>query len=407
MAETTSIDQLLNTNSEAYTARASLTEGVLDAATSVVTGDRSGELFTPKNQLGKMDFLQLLVTQMQFQDPLEPVDNTEFVAQLAQFSALEGNMNIEKAISNLNESFSQSLEAQGYSAQSITNASAVSLIGKEVRILRTEVEWSVSSAESVPIRINLGNNAEATVEIRDEEGNVIKTISTTEKNSDGSAEVLWDGTTDDGALAESGTYQIYVQGQDADTSLYAFVQDTVEGVRFSGQGPLVKIAGIEMAISNILDVSPSAESSGFGGISAGSAVGLIGKTVRVMDDEISFVNKGKDTTATDREITASIGSLPGATLEIVDSSGNVVYSEWQNARDDGTAVFTWDGRDDESFDFVPSGTYTLRLKGVSDDDNAYIYSEGVVDGVSNLASGAQIRVNGKTVDLASIVDISA
>lgn len=67
----------------------------------------------PGAELGKEDFLMLLVTQIQYQDPLDPADNTEFVAQLAQFSALE-------QMSNLNTT--------------ANNNSAYSLVGKEVLV---------------------------------------------------------------------------------------------------------------------------------------------------------------------------------------------------------------------------------------------------------------------------------
>lgn len=64
-----------------------------------VNTDYSAQVMTPgarqvKQELGKHDFLQLLVTQMRFQDPLGPMDNREFVAQLAQFGALEQMMNV-------------------------------------------------------------------------------------------------------------------------------------------------------------------------------------------------------------------------------------------------------------------------------------------------------------------------
>lgn len=48
------------------------------------------------NELGKNDFLKLMVTQLQYQDPMQPSDNQQFMAQMAQFSALEQMQNISK-----------------------------------------------------------------------------------------------------------------------------------------------------------------------------------------------------------------------------------------------------------------------------------------------------------------------
>lgn len=54
------------------------------------------------DSLGKNAFLKLLVAQMQYQDPLEPVDNTQYVSELAQFSALEEMQNVSASLDNQN-----------------------------------------------------------------------------------------------------------------------------------------------------------------------------------------------------------------------------------------------------------------------------------------------------------------
>lgn len=61
----------------------------------------------PVGQLGKTDFLNLLATQLRFQDPMNPVDNSEFISQLAQFSALEASENTSQAVRALSQQESQ------------------------------------------------------------------------------------------------------------------------------------------------------------------------------------------------------------------------------------------------------------------------------------------------------------
>ncbi len=70
------------------------------AGTTNITKEES------RDTLGKDDFLSLLVTQLKYQDPMEPLKDTEFIAQLAQFNALEQAQNTNEGIESLNESFS-------------------------------------------------------------------------------------------------------------------------------------------------------------------------------------------------------------------------------------------------------------------------------------------------------------
>ena len=72
------------------------------------------------NELGKDDFLKLLITQLSNQDPTSPMENTEFISQMAQFSSLE-------QMTNMNESF-------GRMASMINSSQAATTIGKTVEI---------------------------------------------------------------------------------------------------------------------------------------------------------------------------------------------------------------------------------------------------------------------------------
>jgi len=65
--------------------------GIYAQATGKVTTEANGKL-------GKTDFLKLLVAQMRYQDPLEPMKDTEFVAQTAQFSSLEAQLDMNKSM---------------------------------------------------------------------------------------------------------------------------------------------------------------------------------------------------------------------------------------------------------------------------------------------------------------------
>ncbi len=75
---------------------------------------------TPETTMGKNDFLKILMTQLTHQDPTEPMDDKDFIGQMAQFSTLE-------QITNMNEEISKVLSI-------ISRSQAFSLIGKTVEI---------------------------------------------------------------------------------------------------------------------------------------------------------------------------------------------------------------------------------------------------------------------------------
>jgi len=393
------ISSLLNANNAAQIAsiKAQVGENGIISGTSTGTNN----VTTKEDELGKDDFLLLLVTQLRYQDPLSPMSNTDFIAQMAQFRALETNNNIQKAIENMSKSLTNSVDAQKTNTDAMTNATAISLIGKQVRIKAKNVYWEMKAGTRIPITVYLGNKSEATVQILDSNDKVIKTLQANQKDNQNSAVVEWDGTKDNGEFASAGTYKVNIVGQDKDASLYAFIQDVVTGVRFTNEGAMLKIGGRELPASDIMDVAMDTSESGFGNISPSSAVELLGKMVRVRQNMITYNNLDGEQVP----ITVNAPKYSSVKIAIVDSNGDILTALRQTADETGVAKFYWNGQCYDN-SFAKPGRYKVLVDGEEYNPSLYPFIEGKVDGLSNLNGTLELRVNGENVLLSDVIDIA-
>ena len=214
----------------------------------------SSKLFdAPKKELGKQDFLTLLVTQLKHQDPMSPAENTEFVAQLAQFSSLEGTQNISTSIKELSANMQGMVDNQKASATTMSNSSATGLIGKSVRVEANAVVWD----PTVPGGITIDVHADATKEqsvlsIIDTEGKIVNALPLPNV---GANKVNWTGQQMDGSIAKPGKYTVKVTSRDGmkDTG-YTFIEDKVTGIKYSKDGVKLEVRGQDVAIDKIVHV---------------------------------------------------------------------------------------------------------------------------------------------------------
>ncbi len=196
-------------------------------------------------EMGKDDFLLLLITQLRNQDPLDPMDNSEFVAQLAQFSSLE-------QMENLNAKF----EDQASLIMSLNNTMAVSYVGKEIVLSSSALE--VTDDGSARFGVHMTARADdVTVQVVDGAGSVIRSFALGELGA-GTHEVDWDGLDSQGRRVPAGAYGIKVAASDAQGNAMSVglpvVIGTVESLSYRNGAAYFNVAGTRAPIAALIEV---------------------------------------------------------------------------------------------------------------------------------------------------------
>ncbi|HUU46230.1 MAG TPA: flagellar hook capping FlgD N-terminal domain-containing protein [Acidobacteriota bacterium] len=199
-------------------------------------------------ELGKDDFLRLFVTKLANQDPLSPMEDEAFIAQLAQFSQLEQT-------TNMNELLTQSLTQTAMMTQSLTNTMATSLIGRTVRV---ETGDTILSDEGdTTIRFDLERAAvNVTAEITDSGGSVVRVLGLDGRPA-GTTEVSWDGCDSTGQRLPAGSYHITIHATDDEgesINAVSYFGGTVDGVRYVNGVAYLTIGDALVPMASVMEV---------------------------------------------------------------------------------------------------------------------------------------------------------
>ncbi len=200
-----------------------------------------------RNELGQEDFLKLMTTQLQSQDPFKPADNAEFMSQLAQFGTVTGIEDLKTEIQNLAGSLvsNQTFQAAG-------------MLGRTVLIPAThavlEQGGVIEGAVELPNAVSSLN-----IGIYDPAGQLVKNVSLGSQ-APGMVSFDWDGLATDGKVVPPGRYEIRAEASSGgiNEAFEVLIADEVQSVSLPAAGAALtmELAGLgKVNFSDIRQIS--------------------------------------------------------------------------------------------------------------------------------------------------------
>lgn len=203
----------------------------------------TGALATGPRELGQDDFLRLLVTQLKNQDPLKPMDNTEFVSQLAQFSQLEQSVKQAQLLQ-------KNLDAHTASLQ----FTLLPMVGRTITVGHPLTQVSDGPA-TLAYELERGA-ASVRVTVLNQQRQAVRTLAFGNRDA-GLHEVQWDGRADNGMELPAGVYEFVIAATDSRGAAVAAQgrsKLTVSGIRMEDGNPKLLVGDIALDPSAIEEV---------------------------------------------------------------------------------------------------------------------------------------------------------
>ncbi|MCG8372969.1 MAG: hypothetical protein MI700_05530 [Balneolales bacterium] len=202
---------------------------------------------TGSSTMGEDEFLELLVAQMSNQDPMNPMDGTEYASQLAQFSSVEQLIAVNDGLEDL-------LVSQELMSAGLTNSMAASLTGKQVRALSDKI--TLGAEGSTNLNFELNDSAQSVEIIIRTEGGAEVRRETLEGAPGGDNTWEWDGRNSNGERMGEGTYTIEVVATNDGVRVDAltFAEGIADKVRYTASGVYLTVNGIDIPIGNVEEI---------------------------------------------------------------------------------------------------------------------------------------------------------
>lgn len=187
--------------------------------------------------IGQADFLTLMTTQLKNQDPLKPLDSQQFLGQLAQFSTVQGIEEMQTAMGSMASVM-----------ESDQTLRAAALVGHDALVTASSI--SHTAGGSLDGEVTAAAAGPVTLQVTDSNGNVVRTLQV-DATGAGATDFHWDGLTDSGTAAGTGTYTLKavtgsVAAADVSkaTSLDIGVMAHVDSVSIESSGLTLNLAGV-------------------------------------------------------------------------------------------------------------------------------------------------------------------